>query len=145
MAFRHIAVLALVGAGASLIGCERDERALGTERADRTDVVDVARMADAMLETGAANTRLAMARCSQEQRCNNIGADKKYRSYEACMESILEEKWSRLNHSNCRGGIVQKELAECLNEIRNEDCAAPFDALGRILACRASDMCNAVP
>jgi hypothetical protein len=39
---------------------------------------------------------------------------------------------------------VEKELDECLEEIRNEDCGNPFDTLGRLAACRENDICKAM-
>ena len=46
-----------------------------------------------------------------------------------------------LNGRDCPGGVDQRELSECLTEVNNQDCGNPLDALGRIAACRASDIC----
>lgn len=46
--------------------------------------------------------------------------------------------------SPVKGGIVLKEFDECLEEVRNEDCDAPFNTLGRIAACRESDICKSL-
>ncbi|WP_438031284.1 DUF6184 family natural product biosynthesis lipoprotein [Sorangium sp. So ce233] len=47
--------------------------------------------------------------------------------------------------SECPGGIDSNELNECLQEIGNDDCNNPLDTLGRIVACRSSDLCRATP
>ena len=88
---------------------------------------------------------IAQARCEREQRCGNVGPDKTYASQSACVERVRADWAEDLNARECPEGIVQDELAECLEEIRNEDCSSPFDTLGRITACRASDICNAAP
>lgn len=88
--------------------------------------------------------QIADARCAREQKCGNLGTDKDYASAEVCQAKITE-KWSdELNAYECPGGVVQKELGECLEEIKNEDCDSPFDTLGRIVACRSSDICKAI-
>jgi hypothetical protein len=84
---------------------------------------------------------IANARCQREQGCGNVGKDRKYASGDACREKIAGEWVDDLNRFDCPGGYDKKELDECLEEIRNEDCKNPFDTLGRILACRASDIC----
>jgi hypothetical protein len=82
------------------------------------------------------------ARCSREARCNNVGIDRKYDSPADCKAEVREEWSEDLNAFECAGGIVQKELDECLTEIKNEDCNNPFDTLGRVVACRQGDVCK---
>jgi len=139
------------------VGCNRDDRALGTER-DRTPPFTERRddlgypRAD-MPAPGVASAlasavdAIAAATCDHAQRCNEIGPGdgKDYASREACMAKERKDLGDDLNANSCRGGVVQKELDECLAEARNQDCNAPFDALGKITACRTSDICNAVP
>jgi hypothetical protein len=93
---------------------------------------------------GSAIASITQARCQREQRCGNIGADKKFDSQSKCMSEIRETWKDELNTRECRGGIVQKELKECLEEVRNEDCNNPFDTLNRVLACREGDICKAL-
>jgi hypothetical protein len=84
------------------------------------------------------------ARCQREEKCGNIGADKDYASVSVCQQKIGADWANELNGYDCAGGVVVKELNECLEEIKNEDCKSPFDTLGRIVACRSSDICKAV-
>jgi hypothetical protein len=88
--------------------------------------------------------QIADARCAREQKCGNIGTDEDYASAEACRQKITADWAEEVNAYECSGGVVQKELDECLEEIKNEDCASPFDTLGRVVACRSSDICRAV-
>lgn len=92
-------------------------------------------------ETRSAVRNISDARCDREARCNNIGADKKYASDEVCEDQIKSEWANDLNAYECPNGVVDGELEECLNAIRNEDCNSPFDTLGRISACTAGQIC----
>lgn len=88
--------------------------------------------------------KIADARCDREERCGEIGEDEDYTSRIDCRSKIRSEWAEELNEYECPGGIVMKEFDECLEEIRNEDCANPFDTLGRIIACRSGDICKAL-
>lgn len=92
----------------------------------------------------AAVDQITAARCEREAKCNNIGQDKTYASTDACRQKISEDWRDELNTYDCPGGVVVKELKECLEEIQNENCDSPFDTLGRIVACRSSDICKAL-
>jgi len=87
---------------------------------------------------------LARTRCDREVRCGDVGRGRRYASEQACMATIREQQSRDLNVDECPGGINQKELSECLSEIRNEDCGNPLDTLGRIVACRQRDLCRNV-
>lgn len=135
-------VMSLVlAAGAALLvsACDREERALGTTRPpDGTQV-------EARVATASAVDSIVQARCDREARCNNIGPDRTFASNEACSSRVRAEWRDELNLAECPGGIDSKELNECLQEIRNDDCNNPFDTLGRIVACRSSDLCKSAP
>ena len=85
---------------------------------------------------------ITAARCEREQKCNNIGADKKFKTTGDCVNTIRNNWKDDLNARECPGGVVQKELDECLDAIRKEDCNNPFDTLSRVMACRESDICK---
>jgi hypothetical protein len=87
---------------------------------------------------------IAGARCAREQSCGNVGADQEYASLDACRAAITKEWAEEVNTYECPGGVVQKELNECLESIKREDCASPFDTLGRVVACRSGDICKAM-
>ncbi|NUP12156.1 MAG: hypothetical protein HOW73_39420 [Polyangiaceae bacterium] len=88
---------------------------------------------------------IALARCEREQRCNNVGEGKKWKDSSQCNADISKDVRDDLNAEDCPGGVDQKELTECLSEIRNEDCGNPLDKLERVAACRESDICKATP
>jgi hypothetical protein len=92
-------------------------------------------------EARSAARNIAGARCDREKKCGNIGAEKKYASSSACEDQIRADWANDLNAYDCPGGVVDKELEECLNAIRNEDCNSPFDTLGRVSECMASQIC----
>jgi hypothetical protein len=92
-------------------------------------------------ETRSAVNNIADARCAREERCNNVGADKKYASDDVCENQIKSDWADDLNAYECPKGVVDNELEECLNAIRNEDCNSPFDTLSRVSACTAGQIC----
>jgi hypothetical protein len=93
------------------------------------------------MRTSAAIVAIALARCDREQRCGNIGNGQRYSSRNVCMTSVRDDWKDDLNAYECRAGVKQDELADCVHEIRDEDCRNPLDALQRMAACRSSDIC----
>lgn len=85
---------------------------------------------------------LTSARCAREQKCGNIGANKSYTSLEACTNTLTRDLNDELNAYECPGGVVAKELQECLTAIREEACNSPLDKIARVAACRDSDLCK---
>jgi hypothetical protein len=85
--------------------------------------------------------RIVAARCEREMRCTNVGADKKYATPDACSQKIRTEMHDDLNAKDCPYGVDQKELEECLTDIRKEECNNPIDTISRVAACRTGDMC----
>lgn len=140
---RCVSTSALISLGA--FACDRERSALDepvtTTPAERLDE-DVEPVRGT---TPPAVQAITQARCAREQRCNNIGADQKYASQDACLTRVEAEWHDELNTRECPGGVNQGELNECLQEIRNDDCNNPIDTLGRFAACRESDLCNALP
>lgn len=149
------AIVAALGAIA-LAGCERKE-----DKYNRTTVVtpvespktgdrDLPPKGDE-LGTGGGPVEMSMAldqivgaRCDREMKCGNIGGDKKFADRNACMTEVKKEFSDDINADECPAGVDSKELSECLTEARNEDCANPFDTIGRVAACRTSDICRHV-
>jgi hypothetical protein len=94
------------------------------------------------ISSNSAVRSIANARCDREQRCGNIGADKDFASVDGCEEKIKADWNDELNKYECPNGIVQAELDECLNDIKQEDCGNPFDSLARVMSCNSSDICD---
>jgi hypothetical protein len=84
---------------------------------------------------------LATERCDREARCKNIGAKEKYRNRADCVAEMERDKRDDLNSDVCPGGVRQKELADCMEAIREESCGNPLDSLTRLNACRAGNLC----
>ncbi|AKT36576.1 DUF6184 family natural product biosynthesis lipoprotein [Chondromyces crocatus] len=86
--------------------------------------------------------QIAQARCEQMQRCGNIAQGKKYANMDACLSEVRRDWQEELNAYECPGGYDQKELSECLSELRNETCNSPLSRLSSVVACRSSDICE---
>ena len=95
----------------------------------------------ATVQTHSASESIAEARCAREDRCENIGNDKKYSSTQDCLKQIRADWQDDLNARECPGGVNDPQLNECLNEVRHEDCSSPFDTLARVAECTASQIC----
>ena len=136
-------------------GCERDRPAAspantGYSETTATHVDDdaddvVTEGTDRTPESGgsavAARDKITDARCAREQRCENVGDNKKYSSLDDCRATIRAEWKDDLNGVECPNGVDQSELDECLGEIRGEDCGDPLDALSRVASCTTGQIC----
>ena len=144
------AVLA-IAAGA----CNRDrgrerDRVSGTEIKDpnEQDRSGVTTLTGASWVTNdAAIDRIVASRCAREVACSNVGPDKHFTNGEVCVREVRSRLQDDLKASECPQGIDGKELDECLDAIRNESCTNPIESLGRLAACRTSDLClkTAIP
>ncbi|HMJ10095.1 MAG TPA: DUF6184 family natural product biosynthesis lipoprotein [Polyangiaceae bacterium] len=132
------------------VDTRNNERVDTRDNPMRNDDDTVRNTDEPSVQQGGGSTRAAVqsivaARCTREARCNNIGADHKYASLAECSAKLSEDRKDDLNAKDCPRGVSQKELGECLAEIKNEDCNNPLDSLGRLAACRSSDLCMSTP
>ncbi len=114
------------------------------EPAPRSATADNPALAPASRARTAAE-QIAESRCEREQQCGNIGNDKTYTTSQECVSRIQSDWREDLNSRECPGGINQKELNECLGQVRGEACENPFDALARITECTAAQICIEKP
>jgi hypothetical protein len=146
-------LVALVTGGTmALVGCERDQKAYGVDRDRDPKKTNVDRDSESNRDrsgvavsgdfNGAVQS-IAQARCAREERCKNLGPNHKYESKTQCVAGVRNDNADDLNAEECKGGVDKKELGECLEAIRSEDCNSPLDTIGRLAACRTSDMCRA--
>ncbi len=96
----------------------------------------------ATVDTHSASESIAEARCAREDRCENIGDNRKYSATQDCLKSIRADWADDLNARECPGGVNDDQLSECLTEVRHEECSSPFDTLSRIAECTASQICK---
>jgi hypothetical protein len=110
-------------------------------KTDRTGTTTVTGANVGAVNNEGAIDRIVAARCAREAACNNVGADKHFTTRDACSVKVKSDMRDDLNAKDCPRGIDAKELNECLVEIKNEDCNNPIDMIGRLAACRTSDLC----
>jgi hypothetical protein len=89
-----------------------------------------------------ATDRIVAARCDREQKCNNIGASRKYASRSECEANLRSKMADELNFHECKTGINQRQVDKCLTQINGESCRNPLDTLERVVACRSSALCS---
>jgi hypothetical protein len=87
-----------------------------------------------------ASQQVAVARCSHESACNNIGPDKAYRTIDTCLDKMKTDADARFQ--DCSNGVDSNELGQCFSDIRREACGNPVDAMSRILACSKTNLCR---
>jgi len=139
----HLALGALGAGLLAMVGCTKAHEA-EPATARNTDTSLPPAMTPAS-RTRTAAEQIAQARCEREQQCGNIGSDQKYSSSQDCISRIQSDWKDDLNGRQCPGGINQKELQECLGQIRAEACENPFDTLARITECTAAQICIEQP
>jgi hypothetical protein len=89
-----------------------------------------------------ATDSIAEARCAREDRCTNIGDGKKYSTQQDCLARVRADWKDDLSARECPKGINEKQLSECVSQIRNEECSNPLDTLSRMSQCTAGQICN---
>jgi len=121
-----------------------EERAKAEERARQRERAIGGGPVDHVVRTGPAwaSESIALARCNREVKCNHVGADEKYPSRGACVAELKREVRSDLQSATC-ARIRDKELNDCLQAIRAEQCGNTLDMDGaiRLKACRPDNIC----
>ena len=142
MNFRKCAVpLAGVAALVALGACSHEQGSTpGTTTANNANEPGNAN--DSSAQSDVALSRIAVARCAREMRCNNIGADKTYASNDECVAKVGDDMKDDLGPSACPSGIARRELDACVSAIRAENCGNVLDKIGRVTACRTSRLCT---
>jgi hypothetical protein len=85
--------------------------------------------------------RIAGARCDLEMSCNNIGTDRRFMNRSACLDKQRGELAGHLRVDQCPMGIDARRLDTCVSTIRSQRCGNVLDSVGRMTACRTSDLC----
>lgn len=136
---KNLGLAATLAVAAGLPGCTKvNEPAPVAARAESPALTPAARARTAA-------EQIAESRCEREQQCGNVGKDKAYSSSQDCLARIQSDWKEDLNSRACPGGINQKELSECLGQVRAEACESPFDTLARITECTAAQICIEQP
>jgi hypothetical protein len=120
-----------------ILGCNKSNDPDPVAPSDSVSAVETPRSA-----TASAAESIAQSRCEREQRCENIGAEKKFSSMDDCLARVRTDWKDDLNARECPGGVNRPQLDECLNEIRSEECSSPVDTLERVAACTAGQICE---
>ena len=139
--FKQLGLCAVATAFVAVTGCTKHE---SNEPATARNKNEPMASNDAMTpasRTRSAAEQIAQSRCDRERECGNIGKDQTFSSMQDCLTRIQNDWKDELNARECPGGINQKELNECLGQVRSEACANPFDTLARITECTSGQIC----
>ena len=86
-------------------------------------------------------SHLTAGRCEREMDCNNIGTGKRFEDRGACEREVGHNLQADLRPSKCTYGIREDRMGECLQEMKNEKCGDPLDAMSRLATCRTGRLC----
>jgi len=95
-----------------------------------------------VIDNSQAINSITYARCSRENACNDIGSDKKYATFDACVKELGHDTGITLRVDKCPQGVLADRLDGCLNDIRTERCGNPIDTIERIASCRKGMLCK---
>jgi hypothetical protein len=122
--------IALLGLFALAAACHKDERPMAYGGGPGLQ---------ANIDNGIA--RIAAAKCDRAARCEHIMPGKKYDSREQCESVMRGQLTDDIRLKDCRGGIDEPELQECIREVNEESCNNPVAKLGSHTQCRVSQIC----
>ena len=124
---------------AAPVACDHEEHAATADDVNHAPA-DVHHPATA--RTTGAVREIVAARCEREERCDNVGPDKAYSNHAACTSKLQGSTADDINLKDCKNGVDDARLHECLAKIHDEDCGNPIDALTRLTACRTGALCG---
>ncbi|HYP89427.1 MAG TPA: DUF6184 family natural product biosynthesis lipoprotein [Polyangiaceae bacterium] len=139
------AFISLTGGLIALVGCSKAHEAEPATAHDATPVVTPTDNMTPASATRTAAEQIAQARCEREQQCGNVGKDQTFSSSQDCLTRIRNDWKDELNARECPGGINDKQLSECVAQVKAEACSNPFDTLARITECTAGQICVEKP
>lgn len=89
-----------------------------------------------------ARQRVTAARCGHELDCGNLGFERAWPSYNACVSGVGEAYRNALSGTGCARGVDPLALEDCLDAVRTQSCTLPSSARRAVVArCSASDLC----
>jgi len=82
------------------------------------------------------------ARCAREFSCDNIGAGRVWRDYDACRRDVRLSMRDTLVGQSCTSGVGAYQLSSCIHDIRSVECAAPQGSVQRFASCAETKLCR---
>jgi Family of unknown function (DUF6184) len=89
-----------------------------------------------------ANDDITTARCNREQACSRVGAGQKYPSFDACRDTLAPDTRATARPQDCRDGVSDQSLSNCLSDIRNEPCETDLGTIATYRACTRANLCR---
>lgn len=91
-----------------------------------------------------AHVRLAEVRCDRDERCQNVGAGKRYGDREACISERRAQSDALIPAVRCNQGMNPDRVETCVAAIENAPCNVSLESLDGIESCRAQSLCKAM-
>jgi hypothetical protein len=100
---------------------------------------------EARVSAAEATPKIAAAECEREMKCKNVGESLKYSSMEHCQKSKIDELAKDFNEDeDCKNGISQKDLDECITKTTDQTCTGASSVvtnMERSAECGSNDLC----
>jgi hypothetical protein len=81
--------------------------------------------------------RISNEQCEYHQRCGDIGEHKKYSDHQHCM--TVQRDDAKGSFGNCRNGVDQKDVSDCLSRIHEQGCGGIKISLWK--QCSSDNLC----
>lgn len=69
-----------------------------------------------------AAAQIATFRCAREDSCGQVGADRAFPTFDACVASVRGVHRQQLTGQQCADGVDPYTLSQCIEDARNEPC-----------------------
>lgn len=89
--------------------------------------------------------KVAMARCTREAECGNVGDTHDFSDQNHCLTATRDDLTREMAiDEDCKNGISSEDMDSCLSEIRLARCDGArgiFDAWRASMECRSAELC----
>ncbi|NUP13962.1 MAG: hypothetical protein HOW73_48630 [Polyangiaceae bacterium] len=89
--------------------------------------------------------KVAKATCDRQEECGEIGETKRFSSRQHCLSTTREELTRDLGRDeDCKNGVSNEDLGECLTEVRDAKCEgvrSMLDSWRTSMECGSNELC----
>jgi hypothetical protein len=84
---------------------------------------------------------LAQSFCDQQRACSQVGPDRQYSDFDACMTQMRGTTHDDLAALHCVRGLDSAQTAKCRSAILGGACEQGFATLPAVVECRGERLC----
>lgn len=95
-----------------------------------------------MLMNDDAAMMMANTRCQTESACEIAGSPPAFENPDVCRRAFFPQAYATVRDEDCVSGVNERQLAACLDAIRNQGCADPRTAIDTPAPCKRDQLCT---